>query len=757
MNKIKKLICQSTAAAIILSNALPTFAFAEDMVTTDEQTQTTLATATSPQNGEFEKYDTDGNGVIDTLDALGILQYVVGISPLAPAEFDAADTDKNNTVDTVDALNVLKYIVSGQVPSQSAKREDLEITVDYANASITWKAKNGASAYEICGGEGDRIGLLETTDKTTYKFGDVNKYKNYTFKVRAVFEKDGNKSYTKYSNPARVIDFAPVSLKKVENVKCTKPAVNGFNITFDKVNDASGYEICSYDPQSKNYTLITTTKDTSCTVKNLKSANKYYIAVRAIKTVSSSKTFYGAYSDAVNAATAPEKLKLNDSTDTTISWQEVKGVDGYDVYTLKDGKWVFFKDCHKTSFSVDSGSSQKFKIRAYMKNGKFTAFGQFSEEIGTSQKAPSDNPVNPDKPVVSSLKAPKNVECLNPKHDKLEVKWDKADGAESYEIYNYDNNTKKYTKLAETKENDVVLTGLPAGTSYNICIKSIKGGSSSDYSEKVCGATCPNQPSGLKATEKDGKITLTWDKVNGADGYEIFADGKFFKGVNNNSYTFSDKSGSFKVRAYKKNGDFTAIGAFSAEVKASAGSNNNDNKELPQEMWLNTVKMNQKTGRYNGLSACGATCAAMLLNSEKGTNFDKDDFIEYANNNGLADQGNLTSANGGMTAPKVIQLMKHYGYSSKNIYNNNTKPSEQVMKNIAAGKRCIVLARYKFDTSTYSSHFVVVFSYYHNENGTLLFNYSDPLTGGYGTVNASKFDSATTCTFYEPKAIITLD
>ncbi len=766
MNKIKKLICQSTAVAIILSNALPILASAEDITTTDEQTKV-IVTAT-PKDAEFEKYDADGNGSIDTQDALEILKYVVEISPLAPAEFNAADTDKNNIVDTTDALNVLKYIVSGQVPSQSTKRESLEATIDYANASLTWKAKEGATAYEICGGEGNRIGLLETTDKTTYNFGDVNKYKNYTFKVRAVFEKDGNKSYTKYSKSTRVVDFIPVNLKKVENVKCSKPTTVGFNITFDKVSDANGYEICSYDPKSKNYTVIATTNTTSYTIKNLLPAEKYSIAVRAVKTVGSSKTFYGEYSNIADAATAPEKLKLNDSTDTVISWQEIKGVDGYDVYTLKDGKWVFFKDCHKTSFTVDSKSTQKFKIRAYMKNNKFTAFGQFSEEIGLSQKAPSSttptNPTTPNKPVVSSLKVPENVECLNPKHDKLEIKWNKVDGADSYEIYNYNTNTKKYTKLASTKEIDVVLTGLPSATSYNICIKAIKDNTSSNYSSIVYACTCPVQVSGLKAETKDGKTVLTWNKVEGADGYEIFADGKFFKGVNNNSYTFNDKSGKFKVRAYKKNNDFTSIGAFSSEVTVSTsttpnngGNNNNNNNKIPDEMWLNTVKMNQKTGRYNGLSACGATSAAILLNSEKGTNFNKDDFIYYANNNGLADQGNLTSANGGMTAPKVIQLIKHYGYSSKNIYSDKIKPSEQVMKNIANGKRCIVLARYNFDTSTYSSHFVVVFSYYHNDNGTLIFNYSDPYTGKYGTVNANKFDNATTCTFYEPKAIIVLD
>ncbi len=57
------------------------------------------------------KGDIDGNGTVDTQDALAILKHVVKIAPLDATTEAAADLDGSGAVDTQDALTVLKFVV----------------------------------------------------------------------------------------------------------------------------------------------------------------------------------------------------------------------------------------------------------------------------------------------------------------------------------------------------------------------------------------------------------------------------------------------------------------------------------------------------------------------------------------------------------------------------------------------------------------------------------------------------------------------
>lgn len=53
--------------------------------------------------------DVDGNGTINTLDALAILQYAAGIKEFSAVQISAADVAKPfNTINTLDALKVLQ-------------------------------------------------------------------------------------------------------------------------------------------------------------------------------------------------------------------------------------------------------------------------------------------------------------------------------------------------------------------------------------------------------------------------------------------------------------------------------------------------------------------------------------------------------------------------------------------------------------------------------------------------------------------------
>ena len=244
-------------------------------------------------------------------------------------------------------------------------------------------------------------------------------------------------------------------------------------------------------------------------------------------------------------------------------------------------------------------------------------------------------------------------------------------------------------------------------------------------------------------------------------------------------YTLAYKSSGYKINAGSfytghedsKYKDYICIDYMNSTylVKKSSVSVQSNAKVLP------TSSVGQMGGKLWGRAACGPTAAAILVNSEKGTNWSKDDLINYSHNHYLVDQGyngSLLTAGSGMTARKVVNLINGYSggkYTARNIY--SSRPNTQVLKEqIDNGKRAIVVCRYTGFGSIVSSynagtHFVVICGYEYI-NGVLYFYYADPF---YGTVN-SQFSATLLrvggntlsnameyCWNKEPRCIITLD
>ena len=83
-----------------------------------------------------------------------------------------------------------------------------------------------------------------------------------------------------------------------------------------------------------------------------------------------------------------------------------------------------------------------------------------------------------------SLKAP-TVQYKIVNHDKVSLRWNKIEGAESYYIYKRNDKTGKYTKIHETKSNAVTLKELSPDTQYSYAVVAVKDGVKSKSSNKV--------------------------------------------------------------------------------------------------------------------------------------------------------------------------------------------------------------------------------------------------------------------------------
>ena len=147
--------------------------------------------------------------------------------------------------------------------------------------------------------------------------------------------------------------------------------------------------------------------------------------------------------------------------------------------------------------------------------------------------------------------------------NSIKLTWDKVKGATGYIVYQYNPSTGNYKKLNATSTNTYTVNNLKPGTTYKFAVKAFAkcGGETlqaATYMEiTVC--TKPATPT-VKITAGSKKATLSWSKVTGATGYEIFMKndaGKYVKIGTTSKTTYTKKSLKsgrtyyFRVRACK--------------------------------------------------------------------------------------------------------------------------------------------------------------------------------------------------------------
>ncbi|MGN0606890.1 MAG: dockerin type I repeat-containing protein, partial [Oscillospiraceae bacterium] len=88
----------------------PTYTTTTESTTiTTEPTTTTETTATTPPNNETKKGDANGDGDVNTADALLILQYVINMNYIP--NWQAAEVTNDWQITSEDALKILQYVV----------------------------------------------------------------------------------------------------------------------------------------------------------------------------------------------------------------------------------------------------------------------------------------------------------------------------------------------------------------------------------------------------------------------------------------------------------------------------------------------------------------------------------------------------------------------------------------------------------------------------------------------------------------------
>ncbi len=310
-----------------------------------------------------------------------------------------------------------------------------------------------------------------------------------------------------------------------QNVKITAESTR-IIVNFSAVARARSYDIL-FDNKVYNVTTL------SKTFTGLTPKTSHTIAVRARGAKQTSP--YSATQTVKTPPVAPAipmgiKKKATE-TSATISWNKVSGAVGYDV--LFNGKTYSTTANSKEITGLTAGRSYTFQVRA--RNADVA--GAYTDQIT----------------VATPPKAPASVTASST-GDSVTVSWNKVTGAIGYlirlnddEVYGLENTT------------STTYGGLKPKTTYTyqVASRSLDGvGSYSAAKTIKTLAKMPDIPNNMLGETTENTVTVKWDAVSDATGYDIQFNGSTY-GTTAPSRTFTGlrENTEYAYRVRSKNAD----------------------------------------------------------------------------------------------------------------------------------------------------------------------------------------------------------
>lgn len=438
-------------------------------------------------------------------------------------------------------------------------------SVEYNAIELKWDKVDGANGYKIYRklpsdkNYKELITLYGQTDKYTDQ--TVTCGTTYQYIIKS-FRYENGKTYTSGNSSAVSCKAVPPVVK----VKVASTGYNSLNVSWEKVNGATGYRIYFKKDNAKNWTTLATFENgslTSCEHRKLTTGVNYTYTVRAYYK-DGNKTIWGDFNQTgvtkKPVTSAPKLVSVTSSTATnvTVKWETVSGANGYKVMRKADGSktWstIGTTDSKKLSYTdkkVSCGVKYHYTVRAYRNVSKKPVLGSYNSnglEIMTI----------PDRPVVS-------VSSAN--YNKLNVSWSRSNGATGYKVYRkVVNGTYKLIRNISGGAATGFTDTVECGTEYYYYVTAYVINNKVEYgsfdSEAVKGKAVPQTVKlGSPSTTK-GQAKINWSTVSGATGYYVYsktgnsgykliAD---VKGGNVKSYTdknvVSGKKYTYTVKAY---------------------------------------------------------------------------------------------------------------------------------------------------------------------------------------------------------------
>lgn len=387
--------------------------------------------------------------------------------------------------------------------------------------------------------------------------------------------------------------------------------------------------------------------------------------------------------------TKPANIKVikRQATSLTVQFSRVKDCTGYEIF-LNDksvGKTT------KTTYTLSRlkpAVRNKIGVRSYIDN--------------------KDGDLYSDTKSVTAWTIPATPSfSVQGQTEKFTVKWKQVAGATHYRVYYKPDKKGNWKLLAKVNPKRTSYTSKACGgRSYSVMVKAVRTVSKKEIYQSAGTA---------KNVTVKRNYRLYQVKSNTSTYYSN-------KKRANQTVSYGNWYAGYYDYRYGKNWRVIYINNTTRLVPVKYLSTRKNAHIMPSS------SISQYSGKINGVGACGVSSIVSLVNTEKGTQWNKDNLTAWVNRKKyLVDYPLNDWRTHGMDDKGIMRTVKEYSnekYTIKNIYNYNV--TSTILTQLKKGKRCLV----NIHCYGYINHLVTVTGYEYI-NGNLHFYYTDSAYTGY--------------------------
>ena len=308
--------------------------------------------------------------------------------------------------------------------------------------TLKWGTVSNAVGYEVFLAESEdgAYERVATTTSKSFSNTELTTGNTYYYKVRAYKTVDGKKAYGPFSAVA-----GATILEKAANIGVAQASKTSAVITWDPVENATGYKLYRATSSDGTYSCIKTVTENAAFNYNLTTGSTYYYRVQAIVengSIANSGPRSAAKSLTLCDLDNAKIVSASQSGETTVqlTWDEVSGAEGYELSKAdsENGAFAVVKSVTTTSTSTSAGltlgNSYWYRVRAYKTVDGSKLYGGYSETVRIS------------------LLAATEIEYLyQASNGAISMTWKAVADADGYEVRR-NKNGEAYSLLARTED-----------------------------------------------------------------------------------------------------------------------------------------------------------------------------------------------------------------------------------------------------------------------------------------------------------------
>ena len=475
-------------------------------------------------------------------------------------------------------------------------------SISAKSIKLSWKAVEGATAYEIARKSGTGSYQPLETNLTTTTFTDSDENLKFGSEyLYVVMAKVGNTYKSPYSASCAVClaGKAPTGVTAnstndttitIKWTAASDPDVDGYRLLYNSSKDGKGGGASGWEDDTNEIYRGT---DLEFKHTGLNLADKCFYRVEYYYNQGNGKPINSPPSDVVACVLKPGiptiKVENTSYNAQKVSWNSLGSVN-YEVCTSTSSSFSSSTTKKTGSLScaftgLKNGTKYYYKVRAYVENSSEIVYGDWSTV----------------KSLACAPQKPENVKgLLLPQYrNMVKVTWDAVPGATAYYIYSKENTagwkqiaTKKVTDSSETSYT-YYAKNLTVGSAYYFAVSAVREVSGTTaVGEKAPTVQIPillsnYVPENLKCRAvSTTSVKLTWAEMSGITTYWVSItsdDDTAYAASENKGKTVTGESLTvtglkkgytykFKVQARKTINGTTESGPFSAEISGTPTS-----------------------------------------------------------------------------------------------------------------------------------------------------------------------------------------